>query len=88
MSKTKTKAQVEAKTSKQAMVCCMTCLHSLLHRYDNNPVLAACQKKPNMTGLNAERFPFEVDVAITMKRCELYDHEAGNKVIELRKKAV
>lgn len=60
---------------------CMTCLHAMLHRYGNNPVLAACQKKPQPG--NA-KFPYDVMVASFEWICPHYKHEEGDKWIQPR----
>ncbi len=60
---------------------CMTCKHALLHRYGTNPVLAACEAKPQPG--NA-KFPYEVMVASTVWKCPLYKREEGDKWIQPR----
>lgn len=60
---------------------CMTCKSSMLHRYGTNPILAACQKKPQPG--NA-KFPYEVMVAKVMWICPLYVREEGDKWIQPR----
>lgn len=60
---------------------CMTCKHSMLHRYGNNPVLAACEKKPQPD--NA-KFPYEVMVASTVWVCPKYAEAEGDKWIQPR----
>ena len=65
------------------VVCCMDCLHSNLHRYGCNPILAQCTVKPN-TG-NA-RFPYQVMVAATKWVCPMYKHTDGEKFIQVRVK--
>lgn len=63
---------------------CMTCLHSLLHRYGNNPVLAACLKKPQDYN---ERFPYEVEVANCLRNCSFFEETTVGKDIEQRENA-
>ena len=82
-SKNATNAPVEAKEKKN--VWCVDCEHSLLHRYGCNPVLSACRKKPNMTGLNIEKFPYGVEVAAIRRNCNDYAYTAQVKEIEQRK---
>lgn len=60
---------------------CMTCKHSMLHRYGSNPVLAACEKKPQPG--NA-KFPYEVMVASTVWICPTWAEAEGEKWIQPR----
>ena len=62
---------------------CMTCLYAQLHRYENNPVLAACEKKPQPG--NA-KFPYEVMVASPVWVCPSYKQADGEKWIQPRVK--
>lgn len=72
----------EQKTRVNTKMCsCMTCAHSLLHRYGSNPILAACQQKPQPG--NA-KFPYEVMVASTTWVCPLYAQAVGEKWIQPR----
>lgn len=79
------RAAVSGKVAGAKLVCCMDCAHGPLHRYDNNPVLAACHKKPNCMN---ERFPYQVEVASVMRRCVDYQKSLVAKVIEQRSKVV
>lgn len=67
----------------KGLVSCMDCVHALLHRYGDNPVLAACMKKPNVMN---ERFPYQVEVARCKRHCIHHQTEAKVKVIEQRRK--
>lgn len=60
---------------------CMTCLRAQLHRYGNNPVLAACEAKPQPG--NA-KFPYEVMVASTVWVCPYYVKSSTDKWIQPR----
>lgn len=60
---------------------CMRCLHAQLHRYGSNPVLAACEAKPQPG--NA-KFPYEVMVASTTWVCPSYKEATGDKWIQQR----
>lgn len=82
MSKTTNERQ-NTKTTGYKMVCCLNCLHANLHRYGNNPILSACQKKPQPDN---ERFPFQVEVACHLRRCGMWELDPNRKTVELRKK--
>lgn len=71
----------EPKRDKKVPVACITCLHAHLHRYDSNPILAACHAKPQPGN---ERFPFVVEVAIFLRLCNDYDHDPREKTVEHR----
>ena len=72
----------EKKEKVNTQLCsCMTCKHAMLHRYGANPVLAACEAKPQPG--NA-KFPYEVMVASTVWICPLYLREEGDKWIQPR----
>ena len=60
---------------------CMTCKHAMLHRYGTNPVLAACEAKPQPG--NA-KFPYEVMVASTVWICPHYVKSSTDKWIQPR----
>ena len=60
---------------------CMTCAHSMLHRYGSNPVLAACQKKPQPYDA---KFPYEVFVASMVWVCPRYAEATSDKWIQPR----
>ena len=81
MSKTISTSNTETKGTKKAPATCRTCLHAMLHRYDNNPILAACSQKPQPDN---ERFSFEVNVASTPRSCSLYKFDAKEKEVEQR----
>ena len=67
------------------MCSCMTCFWAQLHRYGNNPVLAACEAKPQPG--NA-KFPYEVMVASTTWVCPSYVEAEGEKWIQPREARV
>lgn len=69
--------------NKYKLVCCLNCRHALLHRYGNNPVLAACQAKPQH---NNDKFPYEVVVAWHLRRCDTWELEPQRKTVEQRSK--
>ena len=60
---------------------CMTCAHSMLHRYGSNPILAACLQKPQPG--NA-KFPYEVMVASTVLVCPTWAQAVGEKWVQPR----
>lgn len=72
-------------SSSKVLVCCRVCLHSVLFRYDNNPILAECHKKPNFGN---EKFPFDVDVASTKRICRKFSASMVEKPVEQRTKTV
>ena len=79
----------KANTSQQAaaanrLVCCLDCQRARLHRYGNDPILSACQAKPQPGN---ERFPYEVQVAAFMRRCADWKQDTGNKGVEQRSTA-
>lgn len=78
----KQKNQEEKKNTKP--VCCLNCLHSLLHRYGHNPILAGCKCKPQLGNM---RFPYEVQVASFMRVCPDWKESKEEKVVEQRFKA-
>lgn len=84
MAKSKSTKQVEA-TPKTAskLVNCLDCVLAQLHRYGNNPVLAACEAHPQMDN---ERFPFEVVMASFLRYCKEHKHTDNVKEIEQRRK--
>lgn len=73
----------EPKHSITELVSCMTCEHSSLHRYDSNPILAACHKKPKE---NNDRFPFEIEIANVLRHCKPYAKSSKPKEVEQRYK--
>ena len=64
------------------IVTCASCLYGRLHRYGNNPILAACEQKPQQGNV---RFPFAVEVASVLRRCSLHKLSPVQKTIEYRK---
>ena len=80
---TKNNNTSEEKRDKKIPVTCLDCEYSGLHRYDSNPILAACHKKPQPDNV---RFPFEVEVASILRLCNEYDKAEGEKTIEQRYK--
>ena len=71
----------EERRDMKVPVTCLTCEHAHLHRYDNNPVLAACRKKPQEGN---ERFPFEIEIASLLRLCKPYKKSRTTKEIEQR----
>ena len=65
------------------VVTCMTCEHSDLHRYGNNPILSACKSKPQPGN---SLFPFVVEVASVARHCEFYKGTCMEKTVEQRQK--
>ena len=78
-----TSQQKEEKRDVKVPVTCMDCQYSHLHRYDNNPVLAACHCKPQPDN---KRFPFEVEIASVLRLCKPYKKDLHHKEIEQRYK--
>ena len=79
----KTNSKTTGKTQqKNELVCCRDCKFSQLLRYDNDPVIAECYKKPNIIG----RHPYERDMAGTMKHCYMFEQAVREKWIEPRTK--
>lgn len=79
-----TKVPVASPTgNRKAIVTCEDCLHAMLHRYGDNPLLASCSKKPQP---NDTRFPFVVEVARSPRLCAAYTHDARQKHIEVRER--
>jgi len=85
MAKENTSNQQSTTASKPKLVCCLNCLHAALHRYGNNPILAACHKKPQE---NNDRFPYQVEVACHLRRCSYWELEPVRKSVEIREKAL
>ena len=72
----------ERKPKTNTKLCnCMTCKHSMLHRYGNNPILAACEKRPQ-TG--DAKFPYEVMVAGVTWVCPTWEQAEGEKWVQPR----
>ena len=57
------------KATAKKTVTCMDCMKAMLHRYGNNPILAACQAQPQPGN---EKFPFAVEVASCQRICVNY----------------
>lgn len=68
-------------TSTKQTVTCFTCKHAHLHRYDNNPILAACHQQPQTAN---DRFPYTVEVASAPRHCKLYLFDPKEKTVEQR----
>lgn len=81
MAKTNRNNSNSAERSHEGLVCCRDCVHAQLLQYDNNPVLAQCLKKPDLFN---ERFPYDIDVASSMKACRMHLHTDEVKPIEKR----
>ena len=64
-------------------VCCMNCVKAMLHRYDNNPILAACQAKPQPWD---NKFPYAVEVASMLRSCDTYVESDVQKMVQQRTK--
>ncbi len=62
-------------------VSCMTCMNACLHRYGNNPILAACLCKPQPYD---DRFPYIVEVANIPRKCANYKQSLETKIVEIR----
>ena len=73
----------ESKANKGCGVSCMDCANSCLYQYGNDPVLSACQAKPQPYNV---RFPYEVEVARVKRSCSLYVKSNVEKVIEHRQR--
>ncbi len=69
--------------AKYKLVCCLNCLHAGLHRYGNNPILAACHTQPQPDN---ERFPFVVEVARHLRKCRSWELDTNKKTVEQRSK--
>ena len=59
------------------LVCCRDCFWANLIQYENNPVLAECRKKPDFYNPN---FPYERDVASTLKYCSNHERQEGKTI--------
>ncbi len=66
-------------------VTCMTCMNAMLHRYNNNPVLASCLCQPQPYDT---RFPYQVEVASVLRKCAKYVESDVVKTVQQRLKAV
>ena len=82
MANNKTTSQTTTATGYK-LVCCLNCLHAHLHRYGNNPILAACHKQPQPDN---ERFPYAVEVACHLRKCSYWALDPNRKEVEQRKK--
>lgn len=65
----------------KVLVRCIDCAWANLLRYDANPVLAECTKKPVNYSV---RHPYDVDVASTPRYCDIYQKSAFAKSIQQR----
>lgn len=70
-------------TATYKIVCCLNCLHAKLHRYDKDPILSACMRKPQPDN---EKFPYDVQVACHLRRCSDWKLDPNRKEIEQRSK--
>jgi hypothetical protein len=68
-------------TANTKLCSCMTCAHSMLHRYGDNPILAACGQKPQPGNV---KFPYEVMVASAVWACPNYKQAEGEKWVQPR----
>lgn len=66
-------------------VCCLNCLNAKLHRYDNDPILAACMCKPQPDN---EKFPYDVQVACHLRSCSKWKLDPNKKEVEKRSKKI
>ncbi len=72
----------EQKEPKNDKPCsCMTCKWAMLHRYGTNPILAACEKRPQQGNI---KFPYEIMVASFLWICPHYAKSEDKKWVELR----
>lgn len=74
----------EPKGLKAGIVTCMECMHALLHRYGMNPILSACQQKPQP---HDAKFPYQVEVASCKRKCAGYEKSNIVKTVQIRVKA-
>lgn len=72
-------------TINKQKVSCMDCKHAILHRYDNNPILAACRCQPQSYD---DRFPFVVEVASYLRHCSNWKKSETKKTVEQRTRRV
>ena len=82
MSKTTT-SQKDNTAAKYRLVCCLNCQHAQLHRYNNNPILAACHAQPQPDN---NRFPYAVEVAYHLRHCSDWKLDPQKKEVEQRQK--
>lgn len=78
------KSQQEEPKGLKAIVTCMDCMHALLHRYGMNPILSACQQKPQP---HDAKFPYQVEVASCKRKCAGYEKSNIVKTVQIRIKA-
>ena len=71
----------ESKPKVKQLVCCMNCKNAQLHRYDNNPILAACMCQPQPYDM---RFPYAIEVARHMRYCGDWKESDIVKTVEQR----
>lgn len=84
MANKKTTSSQQQATPVKHQVCCLNCLHAHLHRYGNNPILAACHKQPQPGN---ERFPYKVEVAWPLRWCTDWSLDPNKKTVEQLNKA-
>lgn len=70
-------------TTNQQKVSCKNCIHAKLHRYGNNPILAACECQPQPYD---DKFPFAIEVACVMRNCRKWAYDPVEKEVEQRSK--
>lgn len=79
----KSTTSINESNAKYKLVCCLNCLRADLHRYGNNPILAACHAQPQPEN---ERFPYQVEVACHLRRCNDWKLDPNRKPVEQRSK--
>lgn len=82
MNKTTT-SQNNTTAAKYSLVCCLNCQHAQLHRYGHNPILADCHAQPQPDN---ERFPYQVEVARHLRKCNDWLMDPNKKEVEQRSK--
>lgn len=70
-------------SNEKKAVCCMNCMKAMLHRYGNDPILAACEAQPQP---HDEKFPYAVEVAGVKRCCKDYVETDVQKVVQQRTK--
>ena len=66
---------------KATPVSCMDCRYSCLIQYGDNPILAECMKKPQPDN---RLFPYQREVARSMRICAMHRHTDEVKRIQKR----
>ena len=59
---------------------CYDCAKGILHRYGNNPILAACTGKPCISSLI---FPYEIEVAMVYRNCKMFGSRQEEATVQL-----